>query len=184
MGPPPVGGIGPNGGSVGGRAATSDNSLTTSGFRCAWFSLYSHGRSSPMHGLHGPAWTCVDRLRRSSKSLRIERATTPTTTPTRATSPELHRSSWKSECPIFPAVRVVMNLCEPSKGSSLIAPPRVADLIPHRTKPLSFDGRLRPAMCAAARERVFINGAMRRRITHSLLPPCQLGAGAARQCPG
>jgi hypothetical protein len=71
----PVGGTNPCYGRVGWRAASSDNSLTTSGCRCAWFSLYSHGRSNPLHRRHGPAWTRVDRLRRPSKSLRIERAT-------------------------------------------------------------------------------------------------------------
>src|SRR5258708_40288307 len=49
------------------RAASSYNSLTTSGFRRAWFSLNTLGRYTLPHGLHGHAWTCVDRLRRSSK---------------------------------------------------------------------------------------------------------------------
>jgi hypothetical protein len=29
--------------------------------------MYHHGGNIPLHGLHGHAWTCVDRLRRSSK---------------------------------------------------------------------------------------------------------------------
>ena len=92
--------------------------VATSGFRRAWFSPYHYGRASPILGLFGRVWIYLDRLRRSSKPLRVERTTTPTTTPTRATSPDLHRSSWRGKGRIFHGFRIPVNGSEPSKGSS------------------------------------------------------------------